>query len=63
MAKYHLDLLNYKGEVYIANNLDELISFVAEYAHEEALFIGGNGQDVIVSIQKRLEKLCKVCNS
>lgn len=63
MARYHLDLLNYKGEVYIANNLDELISFVAEYAHEDPLFIGGNGQEVIVSIQKRLEKLCKVCNS
>ncbi|WP_295722362.1 Mur ligase family protein [uncultured Methanobrevibacter sp.] len=62
MAMHRLDLLNYEGEVNIANNLDDLISFVAEYAHEDALFIGGNGQEVIISIQKRLEKLCEACN-
>lgn len=62
MALNRLSKLHYTGKVDVAHNLDELIGFVAEYAHDKPIFIGGNGQAVIISIQERLEELCKVCN-
>ena len=62
MALDRINQLEYDGEVYTAHNLDELIEYVAEFAHEDYLFIGGNGQEIIITIQERLEELCKVCN-
>lgn len=61
-AKYRLNLLNYKGRVEIANNLDEIIAFVAEFSHEKAILIGGNGQENIIKIQDRLKQICDSCN-
>ena len=57
-----LKSLDYKGKIEIANNLDEIIKFVAEFSHEPAILIGGNGQDVIIEIQERLRKICASCN-
>ena len=37
------------------NYLDEIIELVAEYSHEDAILIGGNGQDVIIDIQERIK--------
>ena len=34
---------------------DEIIELVAEYSHEDAILIGGNGQDVIIDIQERIK--------
>lgn len=62
MALTHLSKLHYDGDVEVAHNLDELIAYVAEYAHDKPIFIGGNGQEIIITIQERLEELCKVCN-
>lgn len=62
LALERLEEINYLGKVEVANNIDEIIGFIAEYSHEESLFIGGNGQDVIVDIQNRLELLAKSCN-
>lgn len=62
-AKYRLNSLNYKGRVEIANNLDEIIGFVAEFSHEKAIFIGGNGQENIIKIQDRLRQISDSCNS
>lgn len=57
-----LKSLDYKGKIEIANNLDEIIKFVAEFSHEPAILIGGNGQEVIIEIQERLRKICASCN-
>ncbi|MBO7732742.1 MAG: UDP-N-acetylmuramoylalanine--D-glutamate ligase, partial [Methanobrevibacter sp.] len=62
-AKYRLNSLDYKGRVEIANNLDEIISFVAEFSHEKAILIGGNGQENIIKIQDRLKQICDSLNS
>lgn len=62
-AKYRLNSLNYKGRIEIANNLDEIIAFVAEFSHENAIFIGGNGQESIIKIQDRLRQISDSCNS
>ena len=61
-AKYRLNSLNYKGRIEIANNLDEIIAFVAEFSHEKAILIGGNGQENIIKIQDRLKQICDSCN-
>ena len=61
-ARYRLNSLNYKGRVEIANNLDEIIAFVAEFSHEKAILIGGNGQENIIKIQDRLKQICDSCN-
>ena len=42
--------------------LDEIIAFVAEFSHEKAIFIGGNGQENIIKIQDRLKQICDSCN-
>lgn len=61
-AKYRLQSLNYDGRVEVANNLDEIIAFVAEFSFEEAIFIGGNGQNAIIEIQKRIEQISNSLN-
>ncbi|RBQ22512.1 UDP-N-acetylmuramoylalanine--D-glutamate ligase [Candidatus Methanobinarius endosymbioticus] len=59
-ALYRLNSIGYDGRIEIANNLDEIIRFVAEYSHENSIFIGGNGQQAIIEIQERLEALSQV---
>lgn len=54
--------LNYEGRVEIANALDDIIFLLAEFSHEEAIFIGGNGQDTIIEIQERLKELSENCS-
>ncbi len=61
-AKYRLNSLDYNGRVEIANNLDEIIAFVAEFSHDPAILIGGNGQETIIKIQERLRQICDYCN-
>ena len=55
IAIYRLNSLGYGGNILTVNSLDEIIELIAEYSHEEALFIGGNGQDVIIDIQERIK--------
>ena len=55
MAIYRLNSLGYEGNVITVSSLDEIIELVAEYSHEEAILIGGNGQDTIIEIQKRIK--------
>ncbi|MCI7291208.1 MAG: Mur ligase family protein [Methanobrevibacter woesei] len=62
VAKYRLNSLNYEGRVEIATSLDEIIALVAEFSHEEAMLIGGNGQEVIIDIQERIRLLSQNCN-
>ena len=62
-AKFRLNSLDYKGRVEIANNLDEIIAFVAEFSHDPAILIGGNGQEAIIMIQDRLRQICDSCNN
>lgn len=57
-----LNELDYKGIVKTAHNLDEIIEYVAEFSHEPAIFIGGNGQAHIIEIQERLRNLIERCN-
>jgi len=63
MAIYRLNSLGYMGNIITVNSLDEIIELVAEYSHEDAILIGGNGQDTIIDIQERIklisEKLSK----
>lgn len=62
IAIYRLNSLGYLGNIITVNTLDEIIELVAEYSHENAILIGGNGQDTIIDIQERIklisEKLC-----
>ena len=62
-AKFRLASLDYKGRIEIANNLDEIIGFVAEFSHDPAILIGGNGQENIIKIQDRLKQICDSCNN
>lgn len=55
IAIYRLNSLGYMGNIITVNTLDQIIELVAEYSHEEAIFIGGNGQDVIIDIQERIK--------
>ena len=61
-AKFRLHSLDYDGRIEIANNLDEIIAFVAEFSHCPAILIGGNGQENIIKIQDRLKQICDSCN-
>lgn len=56
-----LNSLDYDGNIRIANNIDEIIKYVAEFSHENAILIGGNGQENIIKIQERLRKICDSC--
>ena len=55
IAIYRLNSLGYMGNIITVNSLDEIIELVAEYSHEEAILIGGNGQDTIINIQERIK--------
>lgn len=55
MAIYRLNSLGYGGNIITVNSLDEIIELVAEYSHEEAILIGGNGQETIIEIQERIK--------
>ena len=57
MAIYRLNSLGYMGNIITVNTLDQIIELVAEYSHEEAILIGGNGQDVIIDIQERIREI------
>ena len=54
MAIYRLNLLGYNGNIITVHSLDEIIELVAEYSHEDAILIGGNGQEAIIEIQERV---------
>ncbi len=55
MAIYRLNSLGYMGNIITVNSLDEIIELVAEYSHEDAILICGNGQDTIINIQERIK--------
>ena len=55
LACYRLNSLGYMGNIITVNSLDQIIELVAEYSHEEAILIGGNGQDTIINIQERIK--------
>lgn len=57
MAIYRLNSLGYMGNIITVNTLDQIIELVAEYSHEEAILIGGNGQDTIIDIQERIKEI------
>ena len=57
LAIYRLNSLGYMGNIITVNTLDQIIELVAEYSHEEAILIGGNGQDVIIEIQDRIKQI------
>ncbi|MBP3792074.1 MAG: UDP-N-acetylmuramoylalanine--D-glutamate ligase [Methanobrevibacter sp.] len=55
IAIYRLNSLGYMGNIITVNSLDQIIELVAEYSHEDAILIGGNGQDIIIQIQERIK--------
>ena len=55
MAIYRLNMLGYMGNIITVSSLDQIIELVAEYSHEDAILIGGNGQDRIIEIQERIK--------
>ncbi|SDA39696.1 UDP-N-acetylmuramoylalanine--D-glutamate ligase [Methanobrevibacter millerae] len=55
LAIYRLNYLRYRGRVLTATSLDDIIALVAEFSHEEAMLIGGNGQEAIINIQERIK--------
>ncbi len=55
MAVYRLNSLGYMGQILTVSSLDEIIGLVAEYSHEDAILIGGNGQNTIIDIQERIK--------
>ena len=55
IAIYRLHSVGYMGNIITVNTLDQIIELVAEYSHEEAILIGGNGQDTIIEIQERIK--------
>ncbi len=55
IAIYRLNSLGYMGNIITVSSLDEIIELVAEYSHEDAILIGGNGQDTIIDIQERIK--------
>ena len=55
IAIYRLNSLGYMGNIITVNSLDQIIELIAEYSHQEAILIGGNGQDIIIDIQERIK--------
>ena len=55
IAIYRLNSLGYMGNIITVNSLDQIIELVAEYSHEEAILIGGNGQDILIDVQERIK--------
>ena len=52
MAAHPVD---HMGNIITVNSLDQIIELVAEYSHEDAILIGGNGQETIIDIQERIK--------
>ncbi|MCF0226518.1 MAG: UDP-N-acetylmuramoylalanine--D-glutamate ligase [Methanobrevibacter sp.] len=63
IAFQKLNYLGYEGRIEVVNNLDEIIALVAEFSHEDAMLIGGNGQESIIEIQERIKSLSSKCSS
>ena len=55
IAIYRLNSLGYMGNIITVSTLDQIIELVAEDSHEDAILIGGNGQDTIIKIQERIK--------
>ncbi len=55
IAIYRLNSLGYMGNIITVTTLDQIIELVAEYSHEDAILIGGNGQETIIEIQERIK--------
>jgi len=55
IAIYRLNSLGYMGNIITVSTLDQIIELVAEYSHEDAILIGGNGQETIIKIQERIK--------
>ena len=55
LVLYRLNYLKYRGRVLTATSLDDIIAYVAEFSHEDAILIGGNGQKAIINIQERIK--------
>ena len=55
LVLYRLNYLKYRGRVLTATSLDDKIAYVAQFSHEEAILIGGNGQKAIINIQERIK--------
>jgi len=58
---YRLNSIGYDGRIEVVNDLNSIIKLLAEYSHEDAIFIGGNGQETIIKIQERLKLLSDSC--
>lgn len=55
-----LKSLNFKGKVLTIRDLDKLLEIIIEMTHNyKYIFIGGNGQNKILEIQKKLDVLAK----
>ena len=52
IAIYRLNSLGYMGNIITVNTLDQIIELVAEYSHEDAILIGGNGQEPSLRFKK-----------
>jgi UDP-N-acetylmuramoylalanine--D-glutamate ligase len=63
LAIYRLNSLGYGGNIITVNSLDEIIELVAEYSHEDAILIGGNGQDTLIEIQERIKLISEKLSS
>ena len=55
LVLYRMNYLKYRGRILTATSLDDIIVYVAEFSHEDAMLIGGNGQDAIIKIQERVK--------
>lgn len=54
VALYRINSLGYGGTILTVNSLDEIIELVAEYSHEDAILIGGNGQKLLRIFKREL---------
>lgn len=54
-ATSKLKTYQFQGKLDIASNIDEIIRLLDNYKNLSPIFIGGNGQETILKIQKRLD--------
>lgn len=60
LALDRLKSLNFKGKIYTISDLDKLLEMIIEMTQNyKYIFIGGNGQNKILEIQKKLDMLTK----